>query len=159
MRRVTLLSLFLFSAFSAGTVIALPDSSALLDMLRGSHFTTLTHVGDLPPSVLRACVDDPEDVADPGGPFNPTDAGEVGHPKPRTRLAWAATDGEHYVAEFEYGGIGYHRTILLVSFDGSTGAAKVLAEAQDVTANSVYELIKAASESKTPFWSEPGRYH
>ena len=70
----------------------------------------------------------------------------------------AATDGEHYVAEFEYGGIGYHRTILMVSFDNSS-TAKVLGVTDGGTASSVDELIKAASTSKTPFWRELARYH
>jgi hypothetical protein len=159
MRRVALLPLLLLLAMLPGELIAMPDSTALLDMLRGARFRSLSHVTDLPPAVLRACVDDPKNVADPGGPFNSTDAGELDHPKPRTRLAWAATDGEHYVAEFEYGGIGYHRTVLVIAFDRAKDAAKVLAEAQDVNASSVDELIKAASASSTPFWSAPGRFH
>jgi hypothetical protein len=159
MRRALLVPLLVISGMLLpGWASAAPDSDALLNLLRSARFTPLTHVGELPLPVLRVCLNDPEQVAEPGGPFNPTDAGVPGHTEPHERLVWAATDGEHYVAEFEYGGIGYHRTILVVDNDPS-GTAKVLAVTDGEKVSSVDELIEAAAASKTQFWRELGRYH
>jgi hypothetical protein len=166
MRHTFWVSLLLTSGMLlSGALIAAPDANELLNVLRTSHFTPLTHVTDLPLPVLRACVNDPDDVAEPGGPFNPTDVILPGDTKRRTRLVWAAaaTDGEHYVAEFEYGGMGYHRTILLVAFDNSRPTARVLGIADDendaARISNIADLIKTAATSKEPFWRELGRYH
>jgi hypothetical protein len=162
MRHALLASLLMVSGMLLpGWLIAAPDPDALLNVLRSSQFTPLKHFEDLPLPVLRACVNDVDDVAEPGAPFNSTDVILPGNTTPRTRLVWAAsaTDGEHYVAEFEYGGMGHHFTVLLVAFDGSSPTATVMGVADEPRAANVDELIKAAETSKTPFWHELGRYH
>jgi hypothetical protein len=142
-----------------GWLLAAPDSQAMLDLLRTAPFSKLSHIAELPPAVLRACVNDPQDVADPGEPFNPTDLRLPGYTEPGTRLVWAATDSEHYVLDFEYGGLGYHQTVLIVDFDNAKGTATVLAIADGKKVSGIDELIKAAAESKMPFWRDLGRYH
>jgi hypothetical protein len=160
MSRATLMPLLLVAGMLLpGWALAAPDPQALLDMLRTSPFSRLTHVAELPPAVLRACVNYPDAVADPGEPFNPTDVSLPGNTTPQTRLVWAATDSEHYVVDFEYGGLGYHQTVLIVDFDNSRGTAKVLAVADGEKVSGIEELIKAAADSKTPFWRDLGRYH
>src|SRR5690348_3624623 len=56
MRHTLWVSLLLTSGMLlSGALIAAPDGNELLNVLRSSHFTPLTHVADLPLPVLRAC--------------------------------------------------------------------------------------------------------
>jgi hypothetical protein len=96
-------------------------------LLTGSQFHALPLVADIPPQVLRLCIDHDEQMAERGAAWNVTDVVDT---LPTARLIWAVTDGATYVIHFEHGGRG-HSDILVVASSRGPTASQLLWKSSD----------------------------
>ncbi len=88
--------------FVAGLVSA---TAAFHATVPGATIATMTvdRVADLPPGVVAALG---LTLADPGMPYQDSDAIAPGRPLPPARLIWAARDGAEWRIHYEHGGRG-----------------------------------------------------
>jgi hypothetical protein len=74
-------------------------------LLEAGRFKEVRSARDLPREIRMRCFDEPE-IADPNEGWNSSDA--VSDPNaPFSHLAWAVTDGELWLVEWELGGLVY----------------------------------------------------
>jgi hypothetical protein len=97
------------TANPSGSRLPAADRKALED---SSRFHELHSTKDLPPGIVAICADDKNNLAEPGGKWNPTDV-VMGPTLPSKRLIWAAKGGDYYVVHYERGGIAHTFHILV----------------------------------------------
>ncbi|MGI8821564.1 MAG: hypothetical protein ACR2ID_11960 [Chthoniobacterales bacterium] len=126
------------------------------DRQKIEHPTTITMLRamrDLPRSVINACATVSAErsfaLADPGGRFQVTDALAPGDENlPRRRLIWAATIPGYYVVHYESGGIAHTYHLLVVAFDKSEKATRVIWAAAAVSLADYAEFLHALKAGK-----------
>ena len=95
---------------------ALADSTFPTDdsfILQSGQFRNLHSAKEVPIDVLKKCFPNGA-PADPGKPWNPTDAVQDAS-LPFSRVIWLATNGTHWLFAWEHGGIAHSSGFMLVS--------------------------------------------
>jgi hypothetical protein len=98
------------AANPSGGGLSAGDRKALED---SSRFHEIHSTSDLPPAIVALCAGDKNNLAEPGGKWNPTDV-IMDATLPSKRLMWAAKDTDYYVVHYEHGGIAHTFHILVV---------------------------------------------
>ena len=98
------------------------DRKALQD---ASRFHEIHSTRDLPPPIVALCAGDKDNLAEPGGKWNPTDV-IVDTTLPSKRLIWTAVGGDFYVVHYERGGIAHTFHILVAKLAKSDAKPKVV---------------------------------
>jgi hypothetical protein len=76
------------------------------------NFHEIRTVTNLPPEILKLCVDFKGRLANPGKKWEATDDIDD-RTLPTHRLIWAVKGGEYYVVHYEVGGLGYNCHVLV----------------------------------------------
>jgi hypothetical protein len=97
------------TANPSGSRLPAADRKALED---SSRFHEVHSTSDLPPAIVATCAGDKNNLAEPGGKWNPTDV-VLDPTRPSKRLIWAANGGDYYVVHYERGGIAHTFHILV----------------------------------------------
>ena len=97
------------TANPSGGGLPAEDRRALED---SSRFHEIHSTSDLPPPIVALCAGDKNNLAEPGGKWNPTDV-VLDANLPNKRLIWAAKGGDYYVVHYERGGIAHTFHILV----------------------------------------------
>ena len=97
------------TANPSGSRLPVADRKALED---SSRFHEVHSTSDLPPAIVAICAGDKNNLAEPGGKWNPTDV-VLDPTLPSKRLIWAARGGDYYVLHYERGGIAHTFHILV----------------------------------------------
>jgi len=88
-------------------------------LVDASRFREVHAATNLPSAVFSLCADGSGRLAEPGQKWEVTDV-IIDHRLPRSRLIWAATDGDYYVVHFERGGIGHEFVVLIATVKPDT---------------------------------------
>ena len=97
------------TANPSGSRLPAADRKALED---SSRFHEVHSTSDLPPAIVAICAGDKNNLAEPGGKWNPTDV-VIDPTLPSKRLIWAAKGGDYYVMHYERGGIAHTFHVLV----------------------------------------------
>jgi hypothetical protein len=121
---VYLLCAVAIQSLCSADVIKLPaqDRRALQD---ASRFHEIHSTRDLPPPIVALCAGDKNNLAEPGGKWNPTDV-VVDTTLPSKRLIWAAVGGDFYVVHYERSGIAHTFHILVANLAKNDVKPKVV---------------------------------
>ena len=109
------------AANSSGTTLQAADRKALED---ASRFHEIHATTDLPPEIVALCAGDKNNLAEPGGKWNPTDV-VIDPTLPSKRLIWAAKGGDYYVVHYERGGIAHTFHILVAKLAKDDAKPKI----------------------------------
>jgi len=88
-------------------------------LVDASHFREVHATTNLPQAVFALCADGSGRLAEPGQKWEVTDV-IVDHSLARSRLIWAATDGDYYVVHFERGGYAHTFQVLIATLKPDT---------------------------------------
>src|SRR5690242_17762770 len=80
-------------------------SALVSSVLEPSRFRSLHSAKEVPAEILKKCFPNGA-PADPGKPWNPTDAVQDAS-LPFSRVVWLATDSAYWLLSWEHGGIAY----------------------------------------------------
>jgi hypothetical protein len=95
---------------TAGSTLPPTEVSSILE---AGRFRDLHSAKEVPVDVLKKCFPNGA-PADPGKPWNPTDAVQDAS-LPFSRVIWLATDGIHWLFAWEHGGIAFSSGFMMVS--------------------------------------------
>jgi hypothetical protein len=90
-----------------------------------SRFHEIHSTSDLPPAIVAICGGDKNNLAEPGGKWNPTDV-VMDATLPSKRLIWAAKGGDYYVVHYERGGIAHTFHILVAKLVNDDAKPKIV---------------------------------
>jgi hypothetical protein len=109
-------------ANSSGGGLPAEDRRALED---SSRFHEIHFPSDLPPAIVALCAGDKNNLAEPGGKWNPTDV-VIDPSLPSKRLIWAVKGGDYYVVHYERGGIAHTFQILVAKLEKNDAKPKTV---------------------------------
>lgn len=90
-----------------------------------SRFHEVNATSDLPPAIVALCAGDKNNLAEPGGKWNPTDV-VIDATLPSKRLIWAAKGDDYYVVHYERGGIAHTFHILIAKLGKNDAKPKTV---------------------------------
>jgi hypothetical protein len=132
---------------AAGTTRLASSDRAALEQAKNVEVVYSTAA--IPAAVKEACATIISDhrfwLADPGKPFNVTDAG-MDDRIPSRRLIWAAHLPDHFLVHYESGGIAHSFHVILVRFTGSSARVVWRAAASEYKDYSAF--LRAPKQNK-----------